>query len=518
MSDENNNQEQPNEVGARKVSKAGFRSPYSRSVDERLSYPRLLTCKPVNFNEIIDDVNRKIENLTVKIRNSESEVEIKKLSAELNELKHYKDNVDFISKGHFAEDGIDPFNELNSWTQALLLDDKTLGIIPKKISAETDENGVISNVASVEAMFSKELNVGTPSDIFLPDTNIVVRIGSIEEDSIIDLMEMLAILRNDVGFAHKGALFTATDSKIVCAIVEFCLSHVTGSTLETTSMENLMRVFKITDAQALAAGTLKSIYPEGYPFLHACINKDSCTFKTYNEGNVEDGTIETFDYGRVIWYDVNKFSGERLEFSSVPFGTHSVEEVLAHQEKYLQPKIIGPINNTGKNAIKLKIQIPNYMEYRDTSFSWIGSVVSTVEEVLKTSSTGSIEFTVRKKRGQLIREKIFNLRLQKYLPWVEEVILINNETGKRTIAKGTESVKAALGSMSKVNDIKVNAPKIINRETLKLSGSLAGIPMFECPECGTINQSKNADGKPMSILARNIIADFFYTMELKRLA
>lgn len=511
MSEEDKKPQEENDIA-----KAGFRSPYASGSDQRTSYPFFLTCSEVDFNATVSAVDDKIEELTGRVRVEESDVTKAKLREELENLKAYRQHVIYVSNGHFSAPEINPFSSLDNWTQAVLNGKKPHGIVPKKINVQKGEDGVIEGPLNVEAMFSKELNVGTPSDVFLPDTGIMVRIGNIQEDELIDLMEQLSIIRSQVGFSHKGSMYTTTDSKIVCAIVEFCLSHVVASSLTETTLENLMSVFRITDANTLAAGTLKSIYPEGYPFLHSCINTDSCTFKTYTDEDLIDGTVATLDYGRIAWYDMNKMTKERLSFVSEPFGTHTVEDVLAHQAEFLKPKTIGPVNETGRNLIKLKVEIPKYLEYRELSFKWIGDIVASVEDVLKVSSTTMAASTVRKNRVDMIREKVFSLRLQRYLPWITEVILTDVESGDPSIARGFDSVKAALGSMSKVNDIKLNAPKIINREIAKLGSSMTGIPMFKCPKCDTVNRSEDIDGKPLSILTRNVIADFFYITELKR--
>lgn len=510
MSEENIGQENVNPTGA------DFRSPYVEGTDKRISYPFFITSHEVDFRESISQVEKRVQELTTKVRNSDKEIEKKTMREEIASLKEYRNHLIFASNGHFDDKEINPFKAMEQWTQAFIHEGKPHGVLAKKVSVGKGDDNRVTGSSNVKNFLSKKLNVGTPADIDLADSGIRVRIGNISESSIIDLMEQLAIIRSQVGFSHKGSMLTATDSKIICAITEFCLSHVVGSTLKDSSIDNLLAVFQPSDAMALAAGTLKSIYPEGYPFIHTCINTEECSFETFSKDMVDATNLPLLDFGKLVWYDLNKTDSNLCKFLSVPFGTHDVEDVLKFQDDRNKPVKIGPLNETGDHTIRVYMKRPSYLDYREYSFSWLSDIVAGVDDILKETSSIQTQSSVRSTRIDMINNKVYSLRLMKYAPWIHSIEYTENSSGEVSLFEGRDDVIAALEVLCNERSLSRTATGILNRELVKLCTSMTGIPMFKCPKCGTVNQSEDPDGKPMAILARNVIADFFFITELKR--
>lgn len=492
----------------------GFRSPYVRDKIQKGMLPLFITCKDIDFKKELDDADKKMNELATKARSATNNADRDELEEEIDEINLYKTVLNSVYNGHFRNHTLmDMFVNAENWSQALKLNDKVIGTIPKGISAKKDDEGRISGRANVIAAITKQTGIGTPVSQMLPDSMITVGIGNITDKSLVRLMMELNEIRNGYGFATKGSMYSATDVKVISTIVEFCLSHVTTSTLRETSFENLMQVMVVTDAQALAAGTLKSIYPSGYPFLYSCANTEKCTFKTYGTDE-KNNTIPKLDFGRVTWFKKDRMPPARHRFLSAPMGTYTVEQVLEEQAKYNIVEEIGPFTDEA-TRITMEVQAPMFIDYRRIGDTWLSDIITGIDDIIKRTSQDTSISVAKRKRTEYINTMIAQLSVQKESAWIRRIIITDSE-GDKTYIEGENDVLAALEPLSSKDDFSENSIRIFMRAKNRLTTSMTGIPIFECPECGTLQEDENSQIK--SIIPRNVIADFFYLMELKRQA
>lgn len=494
-----------------------FKSPFVNSMLGKAILPLLISYNEVSFREIESKIEEKSKAIAIKLRGELTEDEREQLIEERKELEQFTVILDKTFEGHFSNethgkvfDNSDP----GDWVQYLEDNDgKRLGVFQPAVKPQIGEDGYVTGVNNINALFSKDVGVGAPAKATLPASMITVRIGNITEKSILRLMIELNEAKNELGFNTKGIMYSAADSKLVCIVTEFCLRHVITSTLRETTFENLVEVFDVTDAQILASAALKSLYPDGYPFTHVCINED-CSYKIHEDTSLSKGEVHKLDYGRVNHYNSKKFDQYRFRFLGASWGTHTVEQVLKAQDRYRKDLEVGPFNGADAAKVKMVIRTPRFKEYRDISYTWLADIQSFVNDSMSEATYNNTSQSLNRKRIENINSAMNALYLQRDAAWIKEVHKITTD-GEVIKVKGIKGVMTALEALSSNEEIKINASRILLKGKNQLLTSMTGIPMFKCPKCQTLNDNQNDVNLPTSIRPRNVIADFFYITESK---
>lgn len=490
-----------------------YRSHTTKKANKKALIPFVISCSGDDIRAIKADKEKRKEELEERLSNTSDEKVAKALVSEIRTIDNFISQITYSGNGTFnIADLFGMFSELGDWTQGVKLDGKIVTCKEQRIRTIGDEDGRVTGRMASQAAFGSRRGVGSPQTQYLPDSMIRVTIGNISEKDILRLMNELAQARRDLGFNHKGAVFTATDCKLLCIITEFCLSHVTHSTLRETNMETLMQALVVTDVFALAACALASIYPEGYPYFFACIDAEECGYKSFNPSGTDIDDIPGLDYAKLTWFNWKKFTPARHRFLNAPNGTHTLEQVLTEQERYNAPFEVGPFNDSGDSLIRMKIKKPSYLYYREVTFSWIADITSSVDEVLNETSNSKSPVAARNARISMINQQVYRLNMQKHRAWIVEIS--DSTEGDIIIADTDDAIEGALDSLVSDDEVARNADKLMQKAKNTITTSMTGIPVFNCPKCNKGQHSEDSAYK--SIIPRSVIADFFYITELRR--
>lgn len=372
------------------------------------------------------------------------------------------------------------------------------GAVPK---LRPIENQNLKGERSVIRMLS-HLGLGTLFQVPLWHTGMWITFKPPSEAEIIEINRVIQGDKIKLGRYTYGLAFSNITSYTIDRLIEFALNHVYETTLknEEVPIGSLRNLIASQDIPSLLWGFVCTMYPRGFNYVRSCVtDPEKCNHKTK----------ETLNVFKLQWTNENALTDwQKTHMSKRQPNSKDLASVNRYKEELSviqKRKII--INEGRDDSIDIVIKSPNIAEYVDSGHRWIGDIVETVNKALSAEAR-DIE------RNEIITRHGQASAMRQYSHWVDSIEIGSN------VIDDLESIEKNLNVLSANDEIRTQfiteVVDYINKSTV----SVIGIPVFDCPVCGS-EQSGNINlPHHTNVIPLDVIQVFFalLTQRLERMS
>lgn len=354
-------------------------------------------------------------------------------------------------------------DEEADWTESLEYQGRDIRAVSPSSKRRTGRAQGKAAVLQVNAM----LGLGSVVYIPLPHScmYLSIRVASLSE--MLDLEYQLVTSKIDLGRYTMGASFSADEATRVRIIMRMILRHTYESSIQTTDVDELLDVIKVSDYPIIMKEMARNIFPKGYELFQPCIKDPrTCT-------NVISGMV---DFGRMTWYDRSRFSDSQLKALVNPRGSQTVDEVRALQAEHA--KKVDPVISIG-GGLRATLKVPTLREFFETSNEWFETMVSSIDESLGLSNKERNVYLLQTSRLQ---------EANKYHHWIKRISWDGDIDDIEATGEGfmdsPEDIAGVLSGLSEEPKLRDELFTKINEFIAKSTVAIVGIPDYACPVCG----------------------------------
>lgn len=394
------------------------------------------------------------------------------------------------------------------------LDGKVTGIRSPKVSPNADGDGRVSGKSAI-ALVNSTLGVGRGHRVDCYESLIGLELGLFREKDLLALQVKLVEARLELGIETRGAIFSSDDIFLSSIIMDFILSHVVRATVKTTPenrIDVLSRLLKVTSAPAIMTAALATMYPNGYPFVHACMDP-KCGYTTINPDPKAESRYPMLNFARLYRANKKKLTRDQIRFTNSVFGAHTEEMVLEKQEKMYADVSTEPLSSGEVAEYRLVLNVPSYAYFKEHTMEWLTSLKLVVTDSLQAADMVSQD-EERSRRKDYIDQTLTRLCTLKHAAWVKQIVITTTDSDtdevRTNYIEGTDDVYEGLEELCKDREITFKALKEIDRIKVDSIMGYTGLPVFKCPDC---EKQQFVEGSPhRNLIPINITSYFFSIM------
>lgn len=372
------------------------------------------------------------------------------------------------------------------FTQALLLDGEVLRHTMKSVATEA-MSGIVNGRDFINAIRQNSDN-GRPVKIKCWQSGFVVEVANISATDTFRLASKIRFSRDDIGTRTNGMMFSIEDGNIECEIVDWILDHVVDCNIEGWTKEIIGDLLRIPDTTHLKSMTLYAMYPHGVAIQQECQNIDKdgkkCTHTNKVDRSEDSDTLDFMRASVVIPGHFNLRARRFLMRDSV-----TVDEVKTYQSDLMDDNkvktLVGPLNDSGKQSIYLRMKIAGYNDFRSVIKTYIANLESIVDEIMM-SSTSYTEDAQMQERATIINEYRRNMGGESIAPWVKEVVLRtpDNDGGfNDVITNELSTILGTLRELSIDSDMRTRMRDLLVDFQINTVYTYFGLTSYTCPSC-----------------------------------
>lgn len=385
----------------------------------------------------------------------------------------------------------------SEWNQVIEVGGKRLS--PGRPGA-VGSNGKGEKVTGDRALYRvyNAIGMGTLFQFPLWHAGIWVTIKAPTDAELLTLDEQLANEKITLGMETSGLIYSNTSVALMSRIVDFALDHVYETTLRDSSKENLRKMIPATDIQTLIWGLSCAIYPGGYPYRRPCIaDPEKCQ-------HVQEALLHL---PRLAWTDKKSLSnGQKKHMVNRNAKHENAHVISAYQDAHVRG--VGQRINIAPGLDAL-LKVPSIEEYVESGYSWIQSIVDSVEENFGSTLKGAA-------REKHIERQAFITTMRQYSHWVEALYLTTEDSDEEDdYIDEQEDVEKSLADISGGEEVRTNffngIEKFIDDSTI----SLIGIPRYNCPNC---RRPQGEEGSGHDFVIPLDTFQTFFTLRHRRVA
>jgi len=315
------------------------------------------------------------------------------------------------------------------------------------------------------------LGLGTLFQVPLWHSGLWITFKPPSESEIVELNRALIADKIQFGRYTYGLAFSNITSYTIDRLMDFVLTHVYDITAkaEDITIDNLRNHISCQDIPSLLWGFICSMYPKGFKYRRPCTNDpEKCNYILEETLNVTK--LQWTNSNALTEWQKTFMSGRQAKNKDLASITRYKEELSQTQKK----KIV--INEGTNQAISFTLKTPNVTEYVDAGHRWISDIVNTVDKALGTDADIAERNNIIVKYGQASA-------MHQYSHWVDSIEYETNIIDDRETIERTLDVLSSDDTIrSKFVDSVID---YINKSTI----SIIGIPLFDCPKCGSTQTS-----------------------------
>lgn len=371
---------------------------------------------------------------------------------------------------------------------------------------------------SATLVLNKQMRGGLVTKIPCWHSGLVVSSVPYPEKELVDYGINLSRTLMNLGADSLGATFSGDDIHIVGPAVELAISHIEDCQLKTFTPVTLRKTLLATDIPAILAGTLESIYPDGYPIHHICVNP-KCNYVLMAERDARRGfkPNSLIDFSKVLKVHRPSLTQAQIRHMSQIARSTTVEAVKEYQNT-LHDRLWGDnnkfviweeITNAGTESVSVVFKVPTLEEYMNTSNEWVQNITGMADAMLKTEPAWKTPAQVAKARLQYVNTYSAITDIVKNLCWVDRIVSTNANGISRYIV-GADDIRKQLENFIQIDGVKESFDKSMQKFKEMSIIAWTGIPNFACPLCGCGQTDPNS--KVPSLIPLNMVGYFFSTM------
>jgi len=151
--------------------------------------------------------------------------------------------------------------------------------------------------------------------------------------------------------------------------------------------------------------------------------------------------------------------------------------------------------------ITTRLKVPNVEQYIQAGHSWIGGIAQFVNSALGVDTNND-------ERNNYITLHSQATAMRQFSHWVESISMDFSEEGP-TIIRDQSSLEEVIGSMSSDDNIRNNFIEEVTKYINDSAISVVGIPVYDCPACGSEQKPEVVYPKATSIIPLDMYQTFF---------
>lgn len=360
------------------------------------------------------------------------------------------------------------------------------------------ENAELQGERAIVRLIS-HLGLGTLYQVPLWHSGFWVTLKPPTESELVELNRLMISDKIKMGRYSYGMAYSNMTAYTVDRIIDFIVKHIYDMTVkhEDINVSNVRDHISTLDMNALIHGFATTMYPRGFRYRRACCNNpDKC------QHVVED----TLNLTKLQWVNRAALTDWQKNFMS---GRSSKQKTSAEVSRYRDELASAQkrrvvLNEGKRNEIAFVLKTPSLNEYVNSGHRWIGDIVETV------NSSMSVEASTEE-RNSVITQHGQATAMRQYAHWIESIELDSN------VIKDNETIEMTLNTVSQDDDIRsgfiTEVVNYINSSTI----SVIGIPVYDCPNCGTTQESPVTLPRHTGVIPLDTIQVFFDLL-LQRIA
>lgn len=291
------------------------------------------------------------------------------------------------------------------------------------------------------------------------------------ESSLIELFRRISDDKVRLGRETMGLVFSNEQSYITGWLVDFCLEHVSETSLKTDDLPTIRRLMLAQDHNVLLWGLACLVWPRGFNYGRALTTKEGIQTAETVTGRIS--------VGKLLWVDNSFMSArQKAHMARRARGSMTEEQVLEYQKEFnLGEGRLFKIND----QLSLRLKQPSLENYVQDGENWISNIVRMVDTTFTQAAPGDEE------RNRLIDLHAKAARLRKYGSWVSSVVF--TEPDGATAHENTEEevitqTLEMLSALPEAAEIEKAMGVFIDDTTCSLiaipetSGKETGIPRY----------------------------------------
>jgi hypothetical protein len=339
--------------------------------------------------------------------------------------------------------------------------------------------------------FMSHLGLGTIFQAPLWHTGIWITFKAPSEGELLELQRQLIADKISFGRMSYGMVFSNTSSYITDRLISFAFNHIYDTTLKSDDSQkiDLKTIVSSHDIPAVVWGLLCSIYPRGFQYRRACAtDPEKCNHI------VE----ERLNLSKILWTNTRALTPWQVtHMSDRKANSKTLESVKRYKEELLKcQKRKVEINKDSGKSMNLTLKIPTIAEYVEAGHRWIGEIVSMVNKALGIEANDNDRNDYIMKQGQATA-------MRQYMHWVDNIEFASNKIEDKTTLEGILDILSADDNVR--NEFMEEISKYINNTSI----AVIGIPVYDCPKCGSTQDSPLVLPAHTNIIPLDVYQTFF---------
>lgn len=317
------------------------------------------------------------------------------------------------------------------------------------------------------------------------------------DSELLMLDQLIQHEKSTLGLSTNGLIFSNMSAYLVDILTSFVIDHVVDSTVKDSTTEKLKSLIRATDIPLLLWGIVSTIYPNGYPFAHACVvNPTVCQHIMHTVVSIP----------RLLWTDTAAFTKEQRKHMANRKAIYSEEEILAYQDMS-EWGSARPIKLT--ESLRVTLRVPTLREYVAAGYKWISEINETVGDLLDKAMSS------KERREYVAKQSILTMARQ-YGHWVKRIVgtEMTDDGPKDFVIEDQDTmdeIVSTLSSDASIFDVFIESVlKYIEDSTV----AVIAIPRVACPACG--NPMSEEYSKHPNLQVINV-DQVFFILRLQRL-
>jgi hypothetical protein len=340
------------------------------------------------------------------------------------------------------------------------------------------------------------LGLGSLVQIPLWHTGMWITFKAPSEGDFLELYRQINSDKINLGRSSYGLLYGNTTSYTVDRIIDFALDHVYNTTVIGLDNDKIKIKSLISshDIPTIILGLLCSLYPNGFQYKRACLNDpEKCN-------HVVKEKINLF---KLLWTNTNDLSAWQVaHMSARQNSVKDLDSLKKYKEELLKAQT-KTISIKVKEDIIFELQIPNIEDYVQAGHRWIGDIVSYVNSAIGMTADD-------KQRNEYITQRAQASSMCQYSHWVSKIeLVVDATTDERAVIDDRETIEKTLASLSSSDYVRETFVEEVGKYINETAITVVGIPTYDCPACGLVQESKNAFPKNVNIIPLDMAQTFF---------
>lgn len=346
------------------------------------------------------------------------------------------------------------------------------------------------------------LGLGTLFQVPLWHSGFWITFKPPTESEILEINRLLVSDKIQFGRDSYGLAFSNVTAYTTDRLVGFALAHVYDLTTksEDINIDNVRQHISSQDIPSLIWGFICTMYPRGFKYRRACVaDPSACNFILE----------ETLNVMKLQWSNgVALTEWQKTHMSARQSKQKDLTSVVRYKEELTRiqhTKI--DINKDKPNAISITIKTPSVSDYINAGHRWIGDIVSTVNSALAADTKDN-------ERNSLVVSYGQASAMRQYSHWIESI-----EYESNTI-NDLETIEKLLDTLSSDDEVRKSFTDAVIDYINKSTIAVIGIPVFDCPQCGKLNNGPLKLPAYKNIIPLDVMQVFFslLTQRLERIA